>query len=220
MFTCRLNSKITVTGTSCWTCQQLRLIFSSRTHRISIRLHMQDHNIPLSLSIISVNILTVLVLWNIFSKVHVMVTSCLFLRYDPSTRPKKSLKCGKSTNVSSWIRDFFAFFNFQNGVLREGIWGGLRKIRFVSILHVISFCNYFKTTLRPNWLSLYLNFCSLSSTKPLLASVRRSNFYSKSQNYLLVMHISAHFFPIFWKFPEAVIAKGEWGKRRRGRSLE
>ena len=26
----------------------------------------------------------------------------------------------------------------------------LRKIRFVSILHVISFCNYFKTTLRPN----------------------------------------------------------------------
>ena len=39
------------------------------------------------------------------------------------------------------------------------------------------FCNYFKTTLRPNWLSLYLNFCSLSSTKPLLASVWRSNFY-------------------------------------------
>ena len=33
--------------------------FSSRTHRISIRLHMQDHNIPLSLSIISVYILTV-----------------------------------------------------------------------------------------------------------------------------------------------------------------
>ena len=129
---------------------------------------MQDHNIPLSLSIISVYILTVLVLWNIFSKGHVTVTSCLFLRYDPSTCPKKSLKCGKSTNASSRIRDFFAFFNFQNGVLREGIWGRLWKIRFVSILHVISFCNYFKTTLRPNWLSLYLNFCSLSSTKPLL----------------------------------------------------
>ena len=191
-----------------------------RIHRISIRLHMQDHNIPLSLSIISVYILTVLVLWNIFSKGHVMVMSWLFLRYDPSTCPKKSLKCGKSTNVSSWIRDFFAFFNFQNGVLREGIWGGLRKIRFVSILHVISFCNYFKTTLRPNWLSLYLNFCSLSSTKPLLVSVRRSNFYSKSQNHVLVMHIIAHFFPIFWKFPEAVITKGEWGKRRRGRRLE
>ena len=75
---------------------------------------------------------------------------------------QKSLKCRKSTNVSSRIRDFFAFFNFQNGVLWEGIWGGLRKIRFVSILHVISFCNYFKTTLRPNWLSLYLYFCSLS----------------------------------------------------------
>ena len=161
---------------------------------------MQDHNIPLSLFIISVYILTVLVLWNIVSNGHVTVTSCLFLRYDPSTRPKKSLKRGKSTNASSWIRDFFAFFNFQNGVLREGIWGGLRKIIFVSILHVISFCNYFKTTLRPNWLSLYLNFCSLSSTKPLLASVWRSNFYSKSQNHVLAMHIIAHFFPIFENF--------------------
>ena len=181
---------------------------------------MQDHNIPLSLFIISVYILTVLVLWNIISKGHVTVTSCLFLRYDPSTHPKKSMKRGKNTNVSSPIRDFFAFFNFQNGVLWEGIWGGLRKIRFVSILHVISFCNYFKTTLRPHWLSLYLNFCSLSSTKPLLASVWRSNFYSEYQNHVLVMHTIAHFFPIFWKFPEAVITKGIQGKRRRGRRLE
>ena len=61
-FTCRLNSKISVTGTSCGSCQQLRLIFSLRNHRISITLHMQDHNIPLSLFIISVYILTVLVL--------------------------------------------------------------------------------------------------------------------------------------------------------------
>ena len=45
---------------------------------------MQDHNIPLSLSIISVYILTVLVLWNMFSKGHVTVMSCLFLQYDPS----------------------------------------------------------------------------------------------------------------------------------------
>ena len=140
---------------------------------------MQDHNIPLSLFIISVYILTVVVLLNIISKGHVTVTSCLFLRYDPSTRPEKSLKHGKNTNASSWIRLFLSFFDFQNGVLREGFWGGLRKIRFVSILHVISFYNYFKTTLRPHWLSLYLNFCSLSSTKPLLASVWRSNFYSE-----------------------------------------
>ena len=181
---------------------------------------MQDHNIPLSLFIISVYILTVLVLWNIFSNGHITVTSCLFLRYDPSTAPQKSLKCGKSTNASSQIRDFFAFFNFQNGILREGIRGGLQKIIFVSIVHVISFCNYFKTTLRPNWLSLYLNFCSLSSTKPLLASVWRSNFYSESQNHVLAMHIRAHFFPIFWKFPEAVITKGKQGKKRRGRRLE
>ena len=45
---------------------------------------MQDHNIPLSLSIISVYVLTVLVLWNMFSKGHITVTSCLFLKYDPS----------------------------------------------------------------------------------------------------------------------------------------
>ena len=140
-----------------------------------------------------------------------MVTSrsrhAFFWGMTQAPAPKKSLKHGKSTNASSQIRDFFAFFNFQNGVLREGIWGGLRKIIFVSILHVISFCNYFKTTLRPNWLSLYLNFCSLSSTKPLLASVWRSNFYSESQNHVLAMHIIAHFFPIFGKFPEAVITK-------------
>ena len=61
-FTGRLNSKISVTCTSCGSCQQVRLIFSSRTRRISIRLHMEDHKIPLSLSIISVYILTVLVL--------------------------------------------------------------------------------------------------------------------------------------------------------------
>ena len=143
-----------------------------------------------------------------------------FSEVGPKHPPQKCLKHGKSTNASSQIRDFFAFFNFQNGVLWEEIWGGLRKIIFVSILHVISFYNYFKTTLRPNWLSLYLNFCSLSSTKPLLASVWRSNFYSESQNHMLAMHIIAHFFPIFWKFPEAVIMKGEQRKRRRGRRLE
>ena len=38
-----------------------------------------------------------------------------FLRYNQGTHPKKSLKHGKSTNVSSQIRDFFAFFKVQNG---------------------------------------------------------------------------------------------------------
>ena len=55
-----------------------------------------------------------------------------FSEVRPKHLPQKSLKRGKSTNVSSRIRDFFAFFNFQNGVLRERIWGGLRKIRFVK----------------------------------------------------------------------------------------
>ena len=74
---------------------------------------MQDHNIPLSLFIISVYILTVLVLWNIFSKGHITVMSCLFLRYDPSTLPKKSLKGGKSTNASLQIWDFLPFYQFS-----------------------------------------------------------------------------------------------------------
>ena len=56
---------------------------------------MQDHNIPLSLFIISVYILTVLVLWNIFSKGHITVMSCLFLLYNPSTLPEKVWKAGK-----------------------------------------------------------------------------------------------------------------------------
>ena len=35
----------------------------------------------------------------------------IFLRYDPSTIPKKSLKRGKGTNASSRIRDFFCLFS-------------------------------------------------------------------------------------------------------------
>ena len=48
-------------------------------------------------------------------------------------------------------------------------------------------------------MSLYLNFCSLSSTKPLLASVWTSNLRYKSQNHVFAMHIIALFFPIFFK---------------------
>ena len=42
-----------------------------------IRLHTEDHKIPLSLFIISVYILSVLVLWNMFSKGHVMPFSAV-----------------------------------------------------------------------------------------------------------------------------------------------
>ena len=38
-----------------------------------------------------------------------MVISCLFLWYDPSIPPQKSLKGGKSTNASLQIRDFCLF---------------------------------------------------------------------------------------------------------------
>ena len=57
-----------------------------------MRLHMQDHNIPLSLLIISVYILTVLFVWNMFSNGHVTVMSCPFLQYKPSTNPEKGGK--------------------------------------------------------------------------------------------------------------------------------
>ena len=144
--------------------------FFSRTHRISIRLHMQDHNIPLSLFIISVYILTVLVLWNIFSKGHITVTSCLFLRYDPSTlplkvwkvgkvsfsaiRPKhpppKSLKGRKSTNALLWIRDFLPFYNFQNGEFQRSVRSWFWKVFFVSISYVPFLLNYCKAKLVVN----------------------------------------------------------------------
>ena len=49
-------------------------------------------------------------------------------------------------------------------------------------------------------MSLCLNFCLLSSTKPLLTSVWGSNFCSESQNHVFVMHIITHFFPFFSNF--------------------
>ena len=144
-----------------------------------------------------------------------MVTSrshhAFFWGMTQAPTPKKVWNMGKVLMHHHEFEIFLPFSTFKMASYEKG---------FVSILHVISFCNYFKTTLRANWLSLYLNFCSLSSTKPLLASVWRSNFYSESQNHVLAMHIIVHFFPIFWKFPEAVITKGEQGKRRRGRRLE
>ena len=64
---------------------------------------MEDHNNPLSLFIVSVYILSVLVLWNMFSNGYITVTSCLFLQFDPSSLmclPKNlfmlSLEGGKS----------------------------------------------------------------------------------------------------------------------------
>ena len=99
-FTCRLNSKISVTGTSCWTCQQLRLIFSSRSHRISIRLHMQDHNIPLSLFVISVYIFNCISsVKYLFKRSHHGHVIAFFCSMTQAPSPKKNLKGWKSTNV-------------------------------------------------------------------------------------------------------------------------
>ena len=109
--------------------------FSLRTHRISIRLHMQDHNIPLFWLILSVYILTVLVLWNMFSKGHIMVTSCLFPWYNPSWWWKKYLR-------AFWTVDYFALFTFshQNG----GIWRWFGMLKWVSISYIISLATSFK----------------------------------------------------------------------------
>ena len=108
--------------------------FSSRTHRISIRLHMQDHNIPLFWLILSVYILTVFVLWNMFSKGHVTVMSYLFPRYDPSGG-------GKSAYAHFGLQTIllFSLFHIQNGVWR---WFG--TLKWVSISYVISLATSFK----------------------------------------------------------------------------
>ena len=114
--------------------------FLFKNSQISIRLHMQDHNIPLSLLIISVYILTVLVLLNMFSKGHVTVTSCLFLQYNPSINPKK---VGKVLSHSSECQ-FFALITFQNGSFRSRISRRFGKVFFVSISYVIWCSKFFK----------------------------------------------------------------------------
>ena len=70
-------------------------------------------------------------------------------------------------------------------------------------------------------MSLYLNFCSLSSTKPLLASVWRSNFCSESQNHMLAMHIIniSNFFKIS-RSSEDEKQKDESGQEEDGVEIE
>ena len=63
---------------------------------------------------------------------------------------------------------------------------------------------------------MYLNFGSLSSTKPLLAFEWRNNFCSKSQNHVLGMHIIAHFFPIFLKISRSSDNENRTGEEEEG----
>ena len=65
-------SKVSVPCISRGSCKQTRPIFSSRRHRISTRLHMQQHIKLLSSLIISFYILTTKFLCYIFSKGHTM----------------------------------------------------------------------------------------------------------------------------------------------------
>ena len=65
-------SKVSVACISWRSCKQTRPIFSSRRHRISTRLHMQQHIKLLSSLIISFYILTTNFLCYIFSKGHAM----------------------------------------------------------------------------------------------------------------------------------------------------
>ena len=91
---------------------------------------------------------------------------------------------------------FLLFLHFKietfDKALKQILKGNIHKYFACYII-----LQLFKTTLRPNQLSLYLNFCSLSSTKPLLASVWISNLCFESQNHVFAMHIIAPFFPIF-----------------------
>ena len=63
---------------------------------------------------------------------------------------------------------------------------------------------------------MYLNFGSLSSTKPLLAFEWRNNFCSESQNHVLVMHIITHFFPIFLKISRSSDNENRTGEQEEG----
>ena len=65
-------SKVSIACISWGSCKQTRPIFSSRRHRISTRLHMQQHIKLLSSLIISFYILTTKFLCYIFSKGHAM----------------------------------------------------------------------------------------------------------------------------------------------------
>ena len=65
-------SKVSVACISWGSCKQTGLIFSSRRHRISTRLHMQQHIKLLSSLIISFYILTTNFLCYLFSKGHTM----------------------------------------------------------------------------------------------------------------------------------------------------
>ena len=65
-------SKVSVACISWGSCKQTRPIYSSRRHRISTRLHMQQHIKLLSSLIISFYILTTKFLCYIFSKGHAM----------------------------------------------------------------------------------------------------------------------------------------------------
>ena len=65
-------SKVSIACISWGSCKQTRPIYSSRRHRISTRLHMQQHIKLLSSLIISFYILTTKFLCYIFSKGHAM----------------------------------------------------------------------------------------------------------------------------------------------------
>ena len=63
---------------------------------------------------------------------------------------------------------------------------------------------------------MYLNFGSLSSTKPLLAFEWRNNFCSESQNHVLVMHIIAHFLSNCLKISRSSDNENQTGEEEEG----
>ena len=118
--------------------------------------------------IISVYVLTVLVLWNMFSNGHVKVTSCLFMQYDPSPNPKNSVylvwKVGKVLMHSSKCQ----FFHISKWQLMIEIQEDLIRKYFICYIVFQFFLNNSKVKLV---VAVSSFFYSLSSTKPLLASV-------------------------------------------------
>ena len=61
-----------------------------------------------------------------------------------------TLKGGKSAYSVVQNASFLLFLHFKMAAYEAGYEGNSERSYFVSISYVISFSNYFKTTLRPN----------------------------------------------------------------------
>ena len=109
------------------------------------------HNISLYFKCIS----SVKYVFKLSCHSHIMPFSAVWPKRFNAFTPKNCLHLVWKVEkmfTCSFKTSFFTLFTFQIGDLRPRFWSQFGKILFVSILYVISFSNFFETTLRPNWL--------------------------------------------------------------------